>query len=208
MQLLRRSTARRLLLAAVVGLVAAAGAAVLGDGRLATMVGITVGEAVFVVVTWSLLWPMDAAATREGSQREDFVPVLDELLISTVSALAVIAMISLRVAGETHVVGAVLVLLGVFGAWACVHQTYALHYAAEYYRPPVGGIDFGPEDPGYSDFVYFSYAVGMTYGATDNTVTTRHARAIVLRHALTSFVFGLLILGAAVDLVSGAFGLG
>lgn len=213
MNLLRHSARLRLLLSAVVGLATGLPLGLFWDGALAAMAGITLGELVFVTVSWILLWLMDAEQTERSAWREDFSPVADEVLIATVSGLAVISMVTLQFrADSTAPVGAiaaVVTLVGVFGAWACVHQTYALHYAHVYYRDPCGGIDFGPHnDPAYSDFLYFSYAVGMTYGATDNTVTDTRARAIVLRHALISFVFGLVILGAAINLVAGFFGIG
>ena len=41
----------------------------------------------------------------------------------------------------------------------------------------------------------------MTYQLSDTPLTTRALRSSVLRHALLSYLFGALILGASVNLV-------
>lgn len=210
MNALRRSTRLRLVLSACVGLAAGFGVWMLGEVHLGVTIGITVAEVCFVAATWGLLWTLDERATAENARREDFNPVADELLV-VASSLAIVSVIALQLVNgaEAGVLAAVFTLIGVFGAWACVQQTYSLHYASLYYREPVGGLDFNQSDPPrYSDFVYFSYAVGITYGTTDVAVGNREFRAIVLRHGLTAFIFGLVILGASVNLVAGVFGLG
>ncbi|UEJ81358.1 DUF1345 domain-containing protein [Brachybacterium halotolerans subsp. kimchii] len=209
---LKDSTRLRLLLAIVVGGALGVLLWLATDRVHATMIAITVGETVFLVTSWLSLWPMDAEQTRRSVGREDLRPSADEALTAGASALAVITVVALHLgaAGPSgaSTMGAIITLVGVFGAWACVHQTYAVHYAHRYYATG-GGLDFGDDEPpAYSDFLYVAYAVGMTYGVTDTGAVDRGMRKIVLRHGLVSFVFGLVILGAAVNLVAGVFGLG
>lgn len=98
--------------------------------------------------------------------------------------------------------------LGAMAGVALAEQTYALHYAYRYYLEE-SGIDFhqdeDDEGPTFGDFLYFSYAIGMTYGVTDNDVSDRSIRLIVWRHAVISFVFATILLAAAVNLVAGFF---
>ncbi len=61
-------------------------------------------------------------------------------------------------------------MLAVAGSWALIQIDYALRYARVYYRDPVGGIDFNQtEPPMYTDFLYFSLGLGMTYQVSDTT---------------------------------------
>lgn len=68
------------------------------------------------------------AATERNVGREDPSPIFDEVLVAIVAALAVVSVLVVQQSGNTAL-GAVLTLVGVFGAWACIHQTYAVHYA-------------------------------------------------------------------------------
>ena len=53
-------------------------------------------------------------------------------------------------------------------AWLFANTIYALHYAHLYYERKAGGIDFPGEDPpGYADFVYFAFTLGMTFQTSD-----------------------------------------
>lgn len=210
---LLRTTKAQVLAAAVAGVLGWAVTGTVMDNALGVMVGITLGEVVFLTLSTSTLWPMAPQETASAATREDLAPFADEVLVVLASVLAMVSVVTLHLGtgedGSGHSAQAVMTLVGVFGAWACVHQTYAVHYAHLYYVDEDGGIDFGPGGaPSYVDFLYLSYAVGMTYGVTDSTVTSRDIRKVVLRHGLVSFVFGLVILGAAINLVTGMFGLG
>ena len=57
-----------------------------------------------------------------------------------------------------------------------------------------------------SDFAYFSFNLGMTYQVSDTNVTTKPIRRTVLRHCLLSFLFGVAILGAAINIIAGLGG--
>ena len=83
-----------------------------------------------------------------------------------------------------------------------MNTLFTLRYAAEYFREPVGGVDFGDEPPGYSDFAYLAFTLGMTFQVSDTTLKNRSMRALGLRHALLSYVFGTVILATVVNLVA------
>lgn len=200
---------RRLAAGAILGLVVGVALALTTEPGIAIMAGITAAELGYLGISLAVLLPQDGEATRASSGREDFRPVTDEILVGVACALAVGVMVALHLGAGGHAVaslGAGVTVLGVFAAWACVQQTYAMHYAHEHFRSG-HGIDFSmQETPDYMDFLYFSAAIGMTYGVTDCTVgdrRIRRIRRIVLRHALISFLFGTVLLATAVNLVGG-----
>jgi uncharacterized membrane protein len=96
-------------------------------------------------------------------------------------------------------------------AWLYSNTVYALHYAHLYYREgSEGGLDFSGEDddqpdtgPEYSDFIYFSYTLGMTFQTSDTAVTSRVMRKIVTAHSLAAFVFNIGVLAFSINVLGG-----
>ncbi|MFF1687926.1 MULTISPECIES: DUF1345 domain-containing protein [unclassified Streptomyces] len=195
----------RLAVAVVAGAVVGAIVAVANNAALGVLSGIAATELIFVLAGWAVLWPMDAKTTKANARREDFQPVTDELVIVGVALCGLVATVLLLLLGKSesgHAAAAV-ALGGVFMAWAALHLMYATRYAYLYYTAS-GGIDFNNDDPPkYSDFLYFSYNLGMTYQVSDTNVSTSMIRAVVLRHSLLSYVFGTSILATTINLVTG-----
>lgn len=175
------------------------------DVPLGILSGIAATEMFFVVVGWCVLWPMDAAATRHNSRREDLRPLVEEIVVVAVALCGLIGIVVFLL-GNSDTGHAATALIGVFMAWAVLHLMYAARYAYLYYEAAAGGIDFNSDDPpAYRDFFYFSYNLGMTYQVSDTDVTSSTVRAVVLRHTLLSYVFGTSILATAINLVAGIF---
>lgn len=172
--------------------------------------GLAVQAVCFAVGCWVALWPADAARTRAHAQREEFRPVVEEIVIVALVVAGVTATLVLGGVGPgpSRVAAAVLALAVVLMQWFGLHAMYAARYAYEYYldspAAAPGGIDFNqPEPPAYRDFLYFSYNLGMTYQVSDTAVTNSRIRAVVTRHCLLSFLFSLVILATAVNVVTG-----
>ena len=71
-----------------------------------------------------------------------------------------------------------------------------------YYTGPVGGVSFNQSaPPGYVDFAYLAFTLGMTFQVSDTDLQTPAIRATALRHALLSYVFGVVIVAATINLV-------
>lgn len=176
---------------------------------LGALLGIGAAAAVFAAVGWFVLWPLDDGATRATVRRENFRPRVAELVVGVIAVSGLAAIVILLLAGRTDArnVAAAGALLAAFAVWASLHLTYATQYAALYYGDEgdePGGIDWGTDvPPAYRDFFYFSYNLGMTYQVSDNSVSTRELRSVVLRHCLLSYVFGTVILATAINLVVG-----
>ena len=69
---------------------------------------------------------------------------------------------------------------------------------------PDGGIDFGSDGPpDYKDFAYLAFTIGMTYQVSDTVLQTRRFRRTALQHALTSYVFGVVIVAMTLNVIAG-----
>jgi uncharacterized membrane protein len=97
-------------------------------------------------------------------------------------------------------------------SWSLVHLLFALEYAKLYYLPPQaatdlpppGGLDFpGGHLPDYSDFLYFSFIIGVASQTADVDITTRPIRRMSLLHSLIAFVFNTVILAATINVAAG-----
>jgi osmotically-inducible protein OsmY len=75
-----------------------------------------------------------------------------------------------------------------------------MHFATRGFttRRPDGGIDFKGERPDYVDFAYLALTIGMTFQVADTDLTAKRVRRQALRHALTSYVFGTVIVAITV----------
>lgn len=200
----RVSAVPRLAGAIVLGAVAGGVVGSLANAAMGVLAGIAASLTIFVLVGWIVLWPLDADQTRAYAGRESFRPLAEELVIVGAALFGLIGVILLPLLSHSsaRVPAAAIALAGVFMSWAALHLTYATQYASLYLAD--GGIDFNTEaPPTYRDFLYFSYNLGMTYQVSDTAVSTTAIRAVVLRHTLLSYVFGLAILATTVNLVSG-----
>ncbi|MEU2238202.1 DUF1345 domain-containing protein [Streptomyces sp. NPDC018338] len=197
----------RLVGSTAVGAAAGVLVGVLSDAPLGALAGIAAAETLFVVTGWLVLWPMDAATTHRNVRREEFRPVVEELVVVGTAVCGLVGIIVMLLVGQSGLghAAAAAALCGVFTAWAALHLMYATRYAYDYYAlEPGGGIDFNTDDPPrYSDFLYFSFNLGMTYQVSDTNVSQSSLRAIVLRHCLLSYVFGASILATTINLVTG-----
>ncbi|MFD8972756.1 MULTISPECIES: DUF1345 domain-containing protein [unclassified Streptomyces] len=197
----------RLAASALAGAAAGAVVGATTHAPLGILAGIAAGQTLFVVTGWWVLWPMDAATTHHNVRREEFRPVVEELAVVGAAVGGLVGIVVMLLVGDSDLshAAAATALCGVFMAWAALHLTYATRYAYLYYAlNPGGGIDFNTDDPPrYSDFLYFSFNLGMTYQVSDTNVSTSTIRAIVLRHCLLSYVFGASILATTINLVTG-----
>jgi uncharacterized membrane protein len=196
----------RALAAVVVGCVVGALSGLLGNVALGVLSGLATAAATFVLTGVLVLWPMTSDVTQRYARREDFRPVIEELIVlaATLGSLTCIVILLALGNSRSQNSAAAVGLAGVFMNWGVLHLMYAARYAHLYYTDPTGGIDFNsPEHPAYRDFFYFSYNLGMTYQVSDTSVSSGAIRSVVLRHCLFSYVFGTVILAATINLVAG-----
>jgi uncharacterized membrane protein len=198
------SAGTHLLFSLLAGALVGAATVVLG-WEIAGLAAWITAAAVFLIWTWSAIWPLDAHDTARLAQREDPSRAARDLvlLIAAVGALVTVALVVFR----AHQNGPVRTVLGVGCvalSWAVLHTVMTLRYARLYYANPKGGLDFKQEaDPTFRDFAYVAFTIGMTFQVSDTDVQKAAIRATVLRHALISFVFGAVIIAVTINLVAG-----
>jgi uncharacterized membrane protein len=195
----------RLSLSALVGAMAGVVVALADSWAIGGLVAWVVAASVFLIWTWTSLWPSDAGRTATLARREDpSRPVSDVLLLGVATASIIAVALVIIPAGRT---GWLLVTLGIaciVVSWMVVHTVFMLKYARLYYAEPEGGIDFKEDaKPGYRDFAYVAFTVGMTFQVSDTDVQKTVIRTTVLRQALISFLFGAIIIAVTINVIAG-----
>ncbi|MFT4220838.1 MAG: DUF1345 domain-containing protein [Microbacterium sp.] len=161
---------------------------------------------------WILLvvWPMDADQTRAHATREDPGRRLARLIafagsMASLGAVALVLLQSSDAPRGDRFVFAALAVLSVVASWALIQTDYMLRYARMYYTSEQGGISFNgnPDAPAYTDFVYFSVGLGMTYQVADTNVRTNAIRRVVIAQTMLAYLFGAVILATVVNLLAG-----
>ena len=199
----------RLVIAVAIGAIAGTVVGRFWGWTFMPLVAWVVAGLVFLLWTWSAVWPLDTSGTKRLSLREDpSVPVADIVLVfAAVAALLAVALVIFR-SSKDHGAAAdartVLGVLSVAAAWAVLHTTFMLKYARAFYGTPEGGIDFNQdESPSYRDFAYLAFTIGMTFQVSDTDIRTSVIRALAFRHALFSYLFGAVIIAVTINLLAG-----
>jgi uncharacterized membrane protein len=168
------------------------------------MVGFDLAAAFFLLASAHLLRIEDPAVIRDHAASNDANrPLL--LLITVAISAAILGAVAMETVGGGGAPGGktkllIIATLGV--AWLFGNSIYALHYAHLYYTEPDGGLDFKQKaPPGYADFVYFAFTLGMTFQTSDVDIADRHIRAVVTLHCLAAFVFNLGILAFTINVL-------
>ena len=123
--------------------------------------------------------------------------------LASLLALVLLLLQAAKVSGAIKAVDIGVGLLSVILSWGLVHTLYALRYARAYYADPVGGINFNEQAaPCYADFAYLSFTIGMTFQVSDTNIQTKGIRAMALRQAMLSYVFGTVIIATTINVIA------
>jgi uncharacterized membrane protein len=192
-----------------VGVVAGTVAAIFGPIWLGPLVGWDAAAITYLVWTWRAIGHLDARATAGHATIEDPTRRGSDLMLLAASVASLIAVgVVIVHASESHgIAKALQTVLGIGSvvvSWAVVHTTYTLRYAKLYHDGTAGGVDFNQnEAPRYGDFAYVAFTIGMTFQVSDTSFTNSAMRMNALRHALLSYLYGTVIIAAAINLVAG-----
>jgi uncharacterized membrane protein len=210
----RQLTMFRLVVSLATGIAAGVVTAIMGNWRYALGTGWVAAAGVFDVWLWLATWHLTADQTADHATAEDpNRPIGDVIMLSasvaSLGGLALVLVYAHETAGAARALLALLAVGTVAMSWLTVHTIFTLRYASLYYGVPVGGIDFNQEErPNYQDFAYLGLTLGMTYQVSDTNLQNSRIRGTALRHALLSYLFGAIILAAAVNLIAGLGSLG
>lgn len=181
---------------------------VIGSWVFAPAVGWIVGSGVFAVWVWWSVIRLGPADTATHATREDPTqPVAQALVIAaSIASVGAIALLlveagALQGAAKFGLAAAVLATVG--ASWALVQVVFTLRYAGIYYRSGGTGVDFNQtQPPAYRDFAYLAFTLGMTYQVSDTDITSTPIRREALGHAVLSYLLGVIVLAAAINLIA------
>ena len=161
----------------------------------------------YTVSTWLRVRSMNADEVRAHATAEEPGRRGAHLLLIVASFASLIGVGVLLVAGagkgNAVPVEAIVGTAAVGASWALVHIIFTLRYARLYYADPAENpIDFNrTSDPDYQDFAYLAFTLGMTYQVSDTALNSRPVRRLALRHAVLSYLLGVVVIASTINLV-------
>jgi uncharacterized membrane protein len=203
---------RRAITVLIAGLIVAAVLLPFTTWGLAVTGGWNTAALAFLLSTWPIVARADSSRAPQFAVREDQTEGSARVLLVGASLASLLgAGYALHLAGQESGPPRVLLIgaavLTFVLSWAVINTVYTLRYADQYFRSKPGGIAFGTEDgqqhPGYRDFAYLAFTIGMTYQVSDTALHDPQIRRTVLVHAVLSYVFGVVIVAGSVNLISG-----
>ncbi|NML22374.1 DUF1345 domain-containing protein [Pseudoflavitalea sp. G-6-1-2] len=169
---------------------------------------------IYCLLTWMLFWSHDATKIRQVARREDGSRTLVFILILLACFASMLMVLLLILSKEAKEVSWYLpvAVAGILLSWFMVHTIFTIHYAYLYYddaegnvETHAGGLEF-PEPharPGYLDFAYFAFVIGMTFQVSDVVVNRARLRRVVLLHGLLSFGLNTFVVALTINLIAG-----
>lgn len=162
----------------------------------------------FLLSTIPLLREHDADKMRERAKAND-ANRTEMLFIAAAGLIAVMVAVAQELTQKEapSPPQIVLVILTLVIAWCFANMVYALHYAHLFYTAgddgkDGGGIEMpGTDEPGYWDFVYFAFTLGMTFQTSDVEINTTRFRKIATFHSLAAFAFNLGVVAFTVNVL-------
>ena len=133
------------------------------------------------------------------------------LIVTVVLSMVILVTVAGELIGRHHPapIEKLLIILTLVLAWLFANMVYALHYAHLFYSRDDGGKDLAglvfPGDrpePDYSDFVYFSFTLGIALQTSDVAITSPGIRRIVIGQCIAAFVYNLVVLALAVSVLA------
>ena len=174
-------------------------------------IGFDVAAAVFVLSLAPLLRESGAESIRCRADANDANRLL-VLIVSSLLTVMVMAAITgdLPAARKGDAVAAIELVVSLLLIWLFANCVYALHYAHDFYTPhpeskaDCGGLQF-PEkpEPGYVEFLYFSFTLGMTFQTSDVAVTSSRLRGITVLHGFAAFLFNIGVIAFTINGLGG-----
>ena len=177
--------------------------------RHGVMAGFDAAAALFLASLAPLFTRSETADMRHRARDNDANRAALLAITIAVTLVVLIAVGSeLIEKGAPKATAIVLIVATLALAWAFSNMVYALHYAHLFYSEidggDAGGLDFpNTKEPGYWDFVYFSFTLGMTFQTSDVEMTATGMRVTAIFQCLAAFVFNLGVLAFTINVLGG-----
>jgi uncharacterized membrane protein len=182
------------------------------EWELAVITGWDAASLVFLTTVWPIIVRASAShtavlATREDQNHASAAGLLIGASVASLFGVGFALGLAGTRSGSRQVLLVAVAVLTVALSWAVVNTVYTLRYTHLDYRVR-NRIDFGDPDarehtPSYRDYAYLAFTVGMTYQVSDTTLRDPRIRGTVLQHATLSYVFGVVIVAGAINLIAG-----
>jgi uncharacterized membrane protein len=197
----------RLLLCLAVGVVAFVVSFPFTEWQIAILTGWSATSATFIATVYFSIRGKNSEETKAAATSEDDSRTAAEAILVGASlgslvgvGLALIAASSTQGLVKSEITA--LAVLSVVLSWAAVHVVFALRYARLYYAIG-GGINFHSDaDPDFRDFLYIALTIGMTFQVSDTDIGAKAIRMAALRHALLSYLFGVVVVATTINVVA------
>ncbi len=180
--------------------------------------GFDAGAIAWIGLTLHMMWGSEADAMRARAKAND--PdghILLAIALLIVAVVLVAVTVELTGTGGGHGSGLSIAGGTLLTVWLFSNLLFALHYAHRFYAPgddddapgrgdgednDAGGLDFpGEALPGYGDFAYFAFVLGMTFQVSDVEITSKAMRRLALGHSLAAFLFNIVVVALSVSLI-------
>lgn len=181
-----------------------------GDWKDGAAMAFDVAAACFLLSLIPLLRDAKVDDIRRHARGNDANRLL-VLVITSLLTLVVMAAISGELA-RVHAgywLAAVKLVATLLLIWLFANAVYTLHYAHVFYSAGPegadrGGLDFpGTRTPGYPDFAYFAFTLGMTFQTSDVGITAPALRKVALLHGFAAFVFNIGVIAFTINVLGG-----
>lgn len=187
------------LAALVVGVPLAASA--MRDLALGAMVGFDVAALLFLALCFPLL-RSSAALIRTHAKANDANRTLLLVVTGIVIVVLLIAIAAETVGQRPQPETKLLVVATLALAWLFSNSVYAFHYAHLTYSEGGRALEFpSTPEPGYWDFVYFAFTLGMTFQTSDVAIHDERIRRVVTMHSFAAFVFNIGVLAFTINVL-------
>jgi uncharacterized membrane protein len=181
---------------------------------LALVVGWDAAAVTILLTIWPVIVRADSSLAPQLASRQDETKGAARALLVGASVASLLGAgyvlhLAERESGAPRVLLIGVAVLTVVLSWTVINTVFTLRYADQHFVARQGGIEFGTEDgqqhPGYSDFAYVAFTIGMTYQVSDTTLRNPRVRRTALTHALLAYVFGVVIIAGSVNLIASLF---
>jgi uncharacterized membrane protein len=197
----------RLLTGIAVGIITGLASSLFVEGQTRLLVGWDAGVLVYLVTTWTMMVRSDIHELRRRAALHDegeWTIILLSVAATLSSLVAIGAELhQARLDEAAHIWRPVAAAVTIMISWLFLHTIMAQHYAHDFYlseqREP--GLVFPDrlKEPGYWDFAYFAFTIGVAAQTADVAIASPRIRRQALAHSVLSFFFNTAILALAIN---------
>ncbi|MBS1165303.1 MAG: hypothetical protein H6R00_1328 [Proteobacteria bacterium] len=171
------------------------------------LAGWDAGVLLYLVTTWRMMVRSDLHQLRRRAALYDEGEwtIIVLLVAATLSSLIAIGaeLHQARLETVVQLWRPVAAAITIMISWMFLHSIMTLHYAHDYYLSEGSGPGLVFPDhikePGYWDFAYFAFTIGVAAQTADIAIASPRIRRVALAHEVLSFFFNTAILALAIN---------